>query len=76
MKKLITKDMLIGDLIEKYPSLGEVLGTDYGFHCIGCMAVGMETLEQGARVHGYSAKEISKMVTTLNQLLADEEKEK
>ena len=68
--------MMIGDLIEKYPNLGEILADDYGFHCIGCMAAGMETLEEGAKVHGYSAKEIAKMVATLNQLLADEAAEK
>ena len=72
MRNLITKNILIGDLIEKYPNLAEVLASDYGFHCIGCMAAGMESLEQGAQVHGYTPKEITKMVKTLNQLLADE----
>lgn len=68
--------MLIGELLEKYPNLGEVLVEDYGFHCVGCMAAGMETLEEGAKVHGYSIPEIAKMVTTLNQMLDDEAGEK
>jgi hybrid cluster-associated redox disulfide protein len=62
----ITKDILIGDLVENYPKLAKVLVEDYGFHCIGCMAAGMETLEQGAEVHGMEEKEIKKMVTDLN----------
>ncbi len=65
----ITKDILILDLVEKYPQLGEVLTLDYGFHCIGCMAAGMETLEQGAEVHGMDEKEIDKMVLELNKII-------
>ncbi len=65
----ITKDILIGDLVENYPEIGQVLMQDYGFHCIGCMAAGMETLEQGAQVHGMNQKEIIKMVGDLNKLV-------
>jgi len=64
----ITKDILIGDLVENYPELGRVLVEEYGFHCIGCMAAGMETLEEGASVHGMSKKEIEKMVEDLKKL--------
>ena len=70
----ITKDILIGDLVDIYPELGSVLMDEYGFHCIGCMAAGMETLEQGAQVHGMDQKEIKKMVDDLNQLVVKNEK--
>ena len=65
---------MIGDLVEKYPELGSVLMEEYGFHCIGCMAAGMETLEQGAEVHGMDQKEIKKMVDELNRLVIKDEK--
>lgn len=65
----VAKEMLIGDLVEKYPQLAEILVGDYGFHCIGCMAAGMETLEQGAQVHGMSQKEVKEMVAALNKLV-------
>lgn len=68
-KQKITKEMMIGEIIEKYPKLGEVLMEDYGFHCVGCMAAGMETLEQGAEVHGMSQKETKEMVASLNELV-------
>lgn len=68
-KTEITKNILIGDLIEKYPELAKVLVEEYGFHCIGCMAAGMETLEEGASVHGFSRKEIKKMVEDLRKLV-------
>jgi len=67
-KILITKDMMIGELAEKYPELVDVLIEDYGFHCIGCGMSAVETLEQGAGVHGMTNKEIKVMVDNLNEL--------
>jgi len=46
----ITKDMLIGDILEKYPQSVEIFAK-YGFHCIGCMISPHESLEDGAAVH-------------------------
>ena len=63
----INKDILIGDLVENYPDLASVLVEKYGFHCIGCMAAGMETLEEGATVHGMESKEIEKLVKDLRK---------
>lgn len=59
--------MLILDILEKHPDLASVLTDDYGFHCVGCMAASMESLEDGAMVHGMSEKEIDKMMIKLNQ---------
>ncbi|MDD4026679.1 MAG: DUF1858 domain-containing protein [Candidatus Shapirobacteria bacterium] len=66
-KTKINKDILILDLIEQNPNLASILTDDYGFHCVGCMAASMETLEQGALVHGLTAGEIDKMVEELNK---------
>lgn len=74
MKKLIRKDMKIGELVEKYPDLADVLVEDYGFHCIGCFASGMETLEQGAEVHGMDKNDIKIMIENLNELAEAEKK--
>lgn len=74
MKKkdlVITKKTLMAEIVERYPELEEVLTEDYGFHCIGCFAAEMETLEQGAVVHGMTKKEIDKLVETLNGLIED-----
>jgi hypothetical protein len=38
------------------------------------MAAGMETLEQGAKVHGMSHKEIEEMVENLKELAKADEK--
>lgn len=71
-KKEITKDILILDLVETYPKIASVLVEKYNFHCIGCMAAGMETLEQGAMVHGMTKKEIDKMVDELKNQAKEE----
>ena len=62
----ITKTINLGELSNTYPELVEVLVNDYGLHCVGCMAAAWETLEEGARAHGFSAKEIDKIVKDLN----------
>jgi hybrid cluster-associated redox disulfide protein len=74
VEKLINKDMMISELVEKYPDLAMVLVEDYGFHCIGCFASGMETLEQGAMVHGMEEEDIKVMIENLNELLMSEKK--
>jgi hybrid cluster-associated redox disulfide protein len=65
----ITKEMMLAKIVEKYPKLAEVLTVKYGFHCIGCFAAEMETLEQGAMVHGMNNNEIDKLVVSLNGLM-------
>jgi len=68
-KPKITGKILIAELVEEYPELGEVLMEEYGFHCIGCAASGMETLEEGAAVHGMSEEDIKVMIENLNELV-------
>jgi iron-sulfur cluster assembly accessory protein len=66
MKKEITKDMTIGEVIDAYPITAEIL-LDKGVHCIGCGARFMETIEQGLKGHGMPAKKIEKVVKELNE---------
>jgi len=73
-KTKINKDILMGKLVADYPEIGRVLVEEYGLHCVGCMTAGMETLEQGAKVHGMSDKEIDRMVADLRQLAEADQK--
>lgn len=66
MPKITKKDNL-AKLVNKYPELTEALMFEYGLHCLGCMAASFETLEEGAKAHGMSSKEIETMVEKLNQ---------
>jgi len=65
---LITKDMLIGEVVEKYPETIEVM-FKHGMHCIGCGMTAYESIEQGCMGHGMSEEEIAKMVIDMNNSL-------
>jgi len=64
----ITKEMTMGDIIEKYPYASEVMLT-YGLHCVGCHVNPYESLENGALGHGMSDDEINSMLQELNDLV-------
>ena len=65
---MITKDMIIGDLVEEHPELVEQF-LSYGVHCVGCGASYYETIEQGLMIHGKTPEEIKKIVEELNKNL-------
>lgn len=73
-KQIITKDINISELISKYPHLAEVLVEDYGLHCIGCYAAAFDSLEDGAKIHGFDDIQIKEMVIKLNKIHEDEMK--
>lgn len=54
---MITKDMLIGDMIRSYPEVAEVL-LHFGMHCIGCMAARGESIGDACGVHGLDVEEV------------------
>ena len=53
----ITKDMSFSEIIEKNPQAVGIL-MERGMHCIGCGMAAMETLEQGAVMHGINPDEL------------------
>jgi hybrid cluster-associated redox disulfide protein len=62
----VTKNMTLGEVVEKYPA-SAVIMMKYGLHCVGCHAASWETIEQGAKAHGMSSKEIDKMLKEINK---------
>ncbi|MBQ9795078.1 MAG: DUF1858 domain-containing protein [Clostridia bacterium] len=50
----ITKDMLIGDVLDQYPHLAEYF-FEIGMHCLGCPHSRGESIEQACEVHGTDA---------------------
>ena len=65
----IDRKMNLAELVTLYPQLVNVLMEDYGLHCVSCFAAGFDTLEEGAKIHGYDDKDIEKMVKRLNALV-------
>ncbi len=64
----ITKDMTLGDIISRYPETAEIM-MKRGLHCVGCHVAAFETLEQGAKAHGMSDKDIESMLKEMNDLV-------
>jgi hybrid cluster-associated redox disulfide protein len=62
---VITKDMSIIEIVQKYPQTIEVF-RNYGLGCIGCAAARFENLAQGAAAHGI---DVDALVADLNKAL-------
>lgn len=60
---VVTKDMLIGELIRKKPETIETL-MSFGMGCVGCPSSQMESLEEAAMVHGLN---LETLMTALNK---------
>ena len=69
----ITKDMLIMEVISRYPETAEIM-LELGLHCVGCFLAQQETIEQGALAHGMSPEQIDEMIERLNKLVEEKEK--
>ena len=63
--ELIRGDMIVGDIVQQYPSLVPVM-TSCGLHCIGCGVSQMETLDEACMTHGLDTQD---MLDILNEQL-------
>ena len=57
MLKEVTKDMLIGEILQADATVAPILMAS-GMHCIGCPASQGESLEEAAMVHGIDSDEL------------------
>ena len=53
----ITKDMLIGDVLDRDTGAAEYF-FEIGMHCLGCPASRGETIEEACAVHGTDVEEL------------------
>lgn len=65
--KEITKDMLIGDILDAKRELAPYF-LEMGMHCLGCPSARSESVAQACMVHGVNADEF---VAKINAALAD-----
>ena len=54
---LVTKDMIIADILKVDRELARIL-MNHGMNCVGCPSASGESLEQAAAVHGMDVDEI------------------
>jgi len=60
---MISKDMIIGEIIRSFPSTIQVF-SKYNLDCYECQIADLETVEHGANVHKIS---IDKLIEELNR---------
>jgi hybrid cluster-associated redox disulfide protein len=66
---IFTKDMSMMEALQADPRVRDVFAA-HGMGCIGCMGASMETIEDGARMHGIDPEVV---LTELNRLIALQE---
>ena len=62
----VTKDMIIGDVLEKYPETAKFF-LAIGMHCLGCPSAKGETVEQACAVHNVSCDDL---ISQINNFIA------
>lgn len=64
----ITSSMKVMEIAALHPGTVDVLAA-YGLHCVGCSMSELDTLDEGARLHGLDDLDIENIVTDLNEVL-------
>jgi len=65
---MVTKETPIKELLNIVPEAEEIL-LGYGLHCVGCHFSDMDTLEDGAMMHGLTDEDIELMIRDVNEIL-------
>lgn len=63
---MITKEMIIGQVLREYPQTAEIF-LALGMQCLGCPSSTMESVEGAAMTHG---KDPDQLVKDLNAAIA------
>ena len=58
---VVTKETLVGELVNNYPETAEVL-FGIGMHCLGCPASQAESVENACAVHGIDPAALVKVI--------------
>ncbi|RJQ21036.1 iron-sulfur cluster assembly accessory protein [Candidatus Woesearchaeota archaeon] len=66
----VTKDMVIGDVLKKYPDVAVIM-LEHGLHCVGCHANVFDTIESGCRVHGLDDAVVDSLIEKINAFIAE-----
>ncbi len=69
-KELITKEILVSELLEKYPQTAPIL-MSYGLHCVGCVFSSFDTLENGIKIHRIDDETFEMLLKDLNKAISE-----
>ena len=70
----ITKDTIIGDLVNKNPELGSIF-VKHGLGCVGCAFASQETIEQGSNSHGLNVESLLKDLNKKSEVNNEDEED-
>ncbi|MEM3154956.1 MAG: iron-sulfur cluster assembly accessory protein [Candidatus Woesearchaeota archaeon] len=70
-EQLVTKDMVIADVLKKYPDVAVIM-LEHGLHCVGCHANVFDTIEAGCKVHGLDDATVDSLVAEINRFVSAE----
>jgi hybrid cluster-associated redox disulfide protein len=62
-ERMITAEMLIGEVVSRYPSTINVF-FQHGLGCVGCAVARFENIRQGAMAHGI---DVDALIDDLNR---------
>ncbi len=63
---MVTKDSLIGDVLDQYPETAEFF-FEIGMHCLGCPSARGESIEAACMVHG---TDVDALLAKINAAIA------
>jgi len=63
--KRVTKDMIIGDVINNIPEAGKVIAKYFGSGCFACPGMRMESIDMGATMHGVDPEKVVEEINNL-----------
>lgn len=66
MAETITKDMVIGEVLEKKPEAIKVIEKYFGSGCFTCPGMNMESIDFGAMMHGVDPQKMIDEINALN----------
>jgi hybrid cluster-associated redox disulfide protein len=67
-REFVTKDMNLMEILTRYPEVAPIL-MGYGLHCVGCHFSNIDTLENGAKIHGMDDETLDMMLRDVNLII-------
>lgn len=67
-KPQISAQMTVREIITLVPAAADIM-TEYGLHCFSCSIGGVETLEEGAGMHGFDSDTLEALVDDINDAI-------
>jgi len=65
VKKPVTKDSIIGDVIREHPGAREVIQKRFGGGCFTCPGINMESISFGSMMHNLDPEAVVREINSL-----------